>query len=179
LSRRRRRHDSGDDRSRSRWSAAQWPIPLASASSRSDRLARVCGGTVDTMNVGSRAPACPLLILRCEREHTAIQDKHHRSGRRLDWFPNPGDLFKRKRDHIPNSHLISLLIRCSLYFFSVPPICTELPSATDLGRICSVLCSSISVHSLGNFSWKAEVERGLMVIMFEQQPSPSMSCTVA
>jgi hypothetical protein len=48
-----------------RWSAAQWAVPLASAPSRSDRLARVCGGTVDTVNVDSRALACPLLILRC------------------------------------------------------------------------------------------------------------------
>jgi hypothetical protein len=28
---------------------------------------RVCGGTVDTMNIDSRAPMCPLLIWRCER----------------------------------------------------------------------------------------------------------------
>jgi hypothetical protein len=39
--------------------AARWVVPLASAPSRSDRLARVCGGTVDTVNVGSRAPTCP------------------------------------------------------------------------------------------------------------------------
>jgi hypothetical protein len=38
---------------------ALWAVPLASAPSRSDRIARVCGGTVDTVNVGSRAPACP------------------------------------------------------------------------------------------------------------------------
>jgi hypothetical protein len=47
--------------------AALWVVPLASAPSRSDRLARVCGGTVDTVNVGSHAPACPLLILCCIR----------------------------------------------------------------------------------------------------------------
>jgi hypothetical protein len=46
---------------------ARWAVPLASAPSRSDRLARVCGGTVDTVNVGARAPVCPLLILRCAR----------------------------------------------------------------------------------------------------------------
>jgi hypothetical protein len=39
--------------------AAQWAVSLASAPSRSDRLVRVCGGTVDTVNVGSRASACP------------------------------------------------------------------------------------------------------------------------
>jgi hypothetical protein len=39
--------------------AAWWVVPLASAPSRSDQLARVCGGTVDTVNVGSRAPTCP------------------------------------------------------------------------------------------------------------------------
>jgi hypothetical protein len=48
--------------------AARWAVPLASAPSRSDRLARVCGGTVDTVNVGFHAPACPLLILRYARE---------------------------------------------------------------------------------------------------------------
>jgi hypothetical protein len=36
--------------------AARWTIPLASTPSRSDRLNRVCGGTVDTVNVGSHAP---------------------------------------------------------------------------------------------------------------------------
>jgi hypothetical protein len=39
--------------------AALWAVSLASAPSRSDRIAMVCGGTVDTVNVGSRAPACP------------------------------------------------------------------------------------------------------------------------
>jgi hypothetical protein len=47
--------------------AALWAVPLASAPSRSDRLARICGGTVDMVNVGSRAPVCSLLILRCAR----------------------------------------------------------------------------------------------------------------
>jgi hypothetical protein len=36
--------------------AALWAVPLASTPSRSDRLARVCGGTMDTVNVDSRAP---------------------------------------------------------------------------------------------------------------------------
>jgi hypothetical protein len=38
---------------------ALWAVPLASVPSRSDRLARVCGGIVDTLNVGSCAPTCP------------------------------------------------------------------------------------------------------------------------
>jgi hypothetical protein len=39
---------------------ARWAVPLASAPSQSDRLARVCGGgTVDTVNIGSRALTCP------------------------------------------------------------------------------------------------------------------------
>jgi hypothetical protein len=47
---------------------ALWAVPLASVPSRSDRLARVCGGIVDTLNVGSCAPTCPpLLILCCVR----------------------------------------------------------------------------------------------------------------
>jgi hypothetical protein len=76
--------------------AALWAVPLASAPSRSDRIARVCGGTVDTVNVGSRAPACPPFnIALHERGATAIQGKRPRSGRGLNWFPNPGD-------HIPN-----------------------------------------------------------------------------
>jgi hypothetical protein len=50
-----------------RRSAAQWVVPLASAPLRSDRIARVCSGTVVTVNVGSRAPACPFLLLRCVR----------------------------------------------------------------------------------------------------------------
>jgi hypothetical protein len=54
--------------------AAWWAVPLASAPSRSDRLARVCGGTVDTMNVGSRAPACPPFnIVLCESRLTATR----------------------------------------------------------------------------------------------------------
>jgi hypothetical protein len=46
---------------------ARWAVPLASAPSRLDRLARICEGTVDTVNVSSRAPTCPLLILCCMR----------------------------------------------------------------------------------------------------------------
>jgi hypothetical protein len=64
---------------------AQWAIPLASTSSRSDRLARVCGGTVDTMNVDSCTPTCSSFnIALRERELTVIQDKRPRSGRGFD-----------------------------------------------------------------------------------------------
>jgi hypothetical protein len=65
---------------------------------------------VGTVNVGSRAPACPLFIVALrERELTAIQDKHPRSGRESDWFP-----IRRSEDHIPNIlpldlHISSLL----------------------------------------------------------------------
>jgi hypothetical protein len=38
---------------------ALWVIPLASTPSRSDRVAKVCGGTVDMVNVGSCASTCP------------------------------------------------------------------------------------------------------------------------
>jgi hypothetical protein len=54
----------------SRRSEAWWAVPLASAPSRSDLVTRVCGGTVGTVNIGSRAPACPLLLLRCTRGGT-------------------------------------------------------------------------------------------------------------
>jgi phage terminase large subunit-like protein len=62
--------------------AAQWVVPLASASSRSDRLARVCGGTMDMVNVGFHAPTCPLLILCCARgDHYHKNNKRPRSRR--------------------------------------------------------------------------------------------------
>jgi hypothetical protein len=48
--------------------AARWAVPLASAPSRSDRFARVCGGIVDTVNIGFRAPTCPPFNMTlCER----------------------------------------------------------------------------------------------------------------
>jgi hypothetical protein len=56
--------------------AARWTVPLASAPSRSDPLARVCGGTVDTVNVGSRARCAPYLILRCARGDPLPQERH-------------------------------------------------------------------------------------------------------
>jgi hypothetical protein len=46
---------------------ARWTVSLASATLRSDQLARVCEGTVDTVNVGSRALICLILILCCVR----------------------------------------------------------------------------------------------------------------
>jgi hypothetical protein len=60
---------------------ARWAVPLASAPSRLDRLARICGSTVDTVNVGSRAPTCPPFnIALYERRSTTIQGKRPRSG---------------------------------------------------------------------------------------------------
>jgi hypothetical protein len=45
---------------------------------------------VDTVNVGSRAPACPLFIVAlCERGPTAIHDSRPRSGRGSDRFLDP------------------------------------------------------------------------------------------
>jgi hypothetical protein len=45
---------------------------------------------VGTVNVGSRAPACPPFIVALrERGPTAIHDKRPRSGRGSDQFPNP------------------------------------------------------------------------------------------
>jgi hypothetical protein len=52
----------------------QLAVPLASAPSRLDQLARVCGGTVDTVNVGSRAPTCPPFNMAlCEKGSTATR----------------------------------------------------------------------------------------------------------
>jgi hypothetical protein len=73
-----------------RWLVARWTNPLASAPSWSVLVARVCGGTVGTVNVGSRAPTCPPFIVALrERGPTAIHGKHPRSGRGSDRFPNP------------------------------------------------------------------------------------------
>jgi hypothetical protein len=66
-------------------SKAWWVVPLASASSRSDLVARVYGGTVGTVNVDSRAPMCsPFIVALRERGHTVIQDKRPRSRRESD-----------------------------------------------------------------------------------------------
>jgi hypothetical protein len=87
--------------------AALWAVPLASVPSRSDRVARVCGGTV---NVGSRAPACPPFnIALRERGLTAIQGKRPRSGRGSDWFPNPEITFLTFPPLISISHLNSTI----------------------------------------------------------------------
>jgi hypothetical protein len=49
-------------------------VPLASAPSGSDRLARVYGCTVDTVNVGSCAPTCPPFNMAlCERGSTTTR----------------------------------------------------------------------------------------------------------
>jgi hypothetical protein len=45
---------------------------------------------VDTVNIGSRARACPPFIVAVrEKWPTAIQVKRLRSGHGSDWFPNP------------------------------------------------------------------------------------------
>jgi hypothetical protein len=78
--------------------AALWAVPLTSAASRSDRLARVCGGTVDTMNIGSRALTCPLLILRCVRGDPPPY-KLSAPDQDADWigFPIPEIFSKEKK----------------------------------------------------------------------------------
>jgi hypothetical protein len=68
--------------------AARWAVSLASAPSRSDRLARVCGGTVDTVNVGSRASACPPFnIALRERGHCHKNGRRPRSRRVMEVLP--------------------------------------------------------------------------------------------
>jgi hypothetical protein len=82
---------------RSRWLRCRGSDGCDSAVSRSPRFSaftvgssRVCGGTVGTVNIGSRAPACPPFnVALHERGSTVIQDKRPRSGRRSDWFLNP------------------------------------------------------------------------------------------
>jgi hypothetical protein len=58
----------------SRWSEAWWAVLLASAPSRSDLVARVCGGTVGTVNVGSRAPVCPPFIVLLDLHISSLLD---------------------------------------------------------------------------------------------------------
>jgi hypothetical protein len=77
--------------------AARWAVPLASVPSRSDRLARVCGGTVDTVNVGSCALTCPLLILRCVRGCSLPQEQQTPLIRTCDRGPSIWG------DHLPYS----------------------------------------------------------------------------
>jgi hypothetical protein len=53
---------------------ARWAVPLASATSRSDRFARVYGGIVDTVNISFRVPACPPFNMTlCEMGPTATR----------------------------------------------------------------------------------------------------------
>jgi hypothetical protein len=77
----------------------RWAVPLASAPSRSDRLARVCGGTVDTVNVGFHAPSCPpLLILRYVRGGP-LPYKASAPDQGADWidFPIP-EIFSKGKE---------------------------------------------------------------------------------
>jgi hypothetical protein len=70
--------------------AALWAVPLASAPSRSDRIARVCGGTVDMVNVGSRAPACtPFNIALRERGSLPYKASASDQGADRIGFPIP------------------------------------------------------------------------------------------
>jgi hypothetical protein len=41
----------------------RWTNPLTSVPSWSVLVARICGGTVGTVNIGSRAPVCPHFIV--------------------------------------------------------------------------------------------------------------------
>jgi hypothetical protein len=67
---------------------ARWAVPLASATSRSDRFARVYGGIVDTVNISFRVPACPLLIWRCVRWAPLPQERQTPPIRTRDGDPS-------------------------------------------------------------------------------------------
>jgi hypothetical protein len=70
--------------------AALWAVPLASAPSRSDRIGRVCGGTVDMVNVDSRAPACtPFNIALRERSPLPYKASAPDQGADRIGFPIP------------------------------------------------------------------------------------------
>jgi hypothetical protein len=61
---------------------------------------------VGTVNVGSRAPACPPFIVALrERGSTAIHDRRPRSGRRSDRFPDSEITFLTFFPLISISHL--------------------------------------------------------------------------
>jgi hypothetical protein len=65
---------------------------------------------VGTMNVGSRAPACPPFIVALrERGPTAIHDKRSRSGRGSDQFPNMEITFLTFSPLISISHFYSTI----------------------------------------------------------------------
>jgi hypothetical protein len=65
---------------------------------------------VGTVNVDSRAPACPpFIIALCERGFTAIQDKRPQSGHRSDQFLNPEITFLTFSLLIYISHLYSII----------------------------------------------------------------------
>jgi hypothetical protein len=61
---------------------------------------------VDTVNLGSHAPACPpFIVALCERGHTVIHDRRPRSGHGLDRFPDPEITFLTFSPLIFISHL--------------------------------------------------------------------------
>jgi hypothetical protein len=67
-------------------------------------LSSVCGKSCSTTIVGLRAPATSPLFMwhYATGGPLPYMASAPQSGRGLDWFPNSGDLSKRKGDHIPN-----------------------------------------------------------------------------
>jgi hypothetical protein len=69
---------------------------------------------VDTMNVGSRAPTCPLFIVALrEKELTAIHNSRPRSERELDRFSDPEITFLT---------LYTISSHCTSWFRSTEPL---------------------------------------------------------
>jgi hypothetical protein len=90
--------------------AALWAVPFTSAPSRSNQIARVCGGTVDTVNVGSRAPVCPPfnIVLRERGPLSYKASAPDQDADRID-FPIPDITFLTFSPLIYISHLNSTI----------------------------------------------------------------------
>jgi hypothetical protein len=102
---------------------------------------------VDTVNVGSRAPACPPFIVALhEREGlTVIQGKRPRSGRESDWFP-----IWRSGDHIPSILSIDLHISSLL---DNPLIHKSVHRAHCIMTVSYVLSDTMTIIHLSVSKW--------------------------
>jgi hypothetical protein len=74
-------------------------LPLATVPTGWGRLGSV-GSPVARQSLDYVLRRLPsIYMVLHERGSTAIHDKRPRSGRRLNWFPNSVDLFKKRRSH--------------------------------------------------------------------------------
>jgi hypothetical protein len=72
---------------------------------------RVCGGAVDTVNVGFRTPAKPLFYMALREGDTATNGRRPQSGRVWDRDPATGS----DPEIIPGDHIPTQPIMCTIY----------------------------------------------------------------